>query len=134
MVETFEDISKPAPQTLLAGFTRKRMPLCLGVAAAAHLVLIALTSIAFIFGVRGRQTTEPVPANETNTVGTADTSGAPAANAAGSEDASGQDEASMLEKHRDAPVVKAITEQAAPEDIPTEPDDLGLSVEDTNRF
>jgi hypothetical protein len=34
---------------------------------------------------------------------------------------------------RDTPVVKRITEAAKPEDIPKQPDELGISIDETNR-
>lgn len=36
------------------------------------------------------------------------------------------------EDKRDNPVVKAITEAAKPDEIPSKPDDLGISIQDTN--
>jgi hypothetical protein len=37
-----------------------------------------------------------------------------------------------MEKHKDAPVVKEITEKAKKEDIPKEPD-IGISIDETNK-
>jgi hypothetical protein len=42
------------------------------------------------------------------------------------------DNAGLMEKHKDAPVVKAITEKAKKEDIPKEPD-IGISIDETNK-
>ena len=40
-------------------------------------------------------------------------------------------DAELLQQRSDSPVVKRITEAAKPEEIPDEPGDLGISLEDT---
>ena len=37
----------------------------------------------------------------------------------------------LLEEHKNAPIVKSITEQAKPSEIPKQPGDLGISLDDT---
>ena len=58
------------------------------------------------------------------------------AEAAASQPAEGQPEAKPAEPQAGAeaktPIEKATTEAAKPEEIPSAPDDLGLSIEDTN--
>jgi len=63
-------------------------------------------------------------------VGTAD-DGAPG----GTETSPGKmTEAELLEKHKNSSVVKAITATAKPEEIPKTPDDLGISIKETNPY
>jgi hypothetical protein len=42
-------------------------------------------------------------------------------------------QAALLEKNKDAPIVKEITEKAEPDEIPAQPDGLGISIEETSR-
>ena len=39
--------------------------------------------------------------------------------------------ASLLEQRKETPIVKAITEVAPTNDIPRQPDDIGISIKDT---
>ena len=39
----------------------------------------------------------------------------------------------LIEKHKDAPIIKAITEKAKKEDIPADPDGIGISIDETNK-
>ncbi|MBI2192495.1 MAG: hypothetical protein HYU36_10980 [Planctomycetes bacterium] len=48
------------------------------------------------------------------------------------ENAGDKTDAQLLEEKKNAPVVKRITEAAKPEEIPRNPDDLGISIEETN--
>ena len=38
-----------------------------------------------------------------------------------------------MEKRKGAPVIQQITEKAKKDDIPREPDDIGISIDETNR-
>ena len=41
-------------------------------------------------------------------------------------------EAGLLEQRKDTPIVEAVTELPAEDEIPRHPDDLGISISDTN--
>lgn len=43
-------------------------------------------------------------------------------------------ETAEMERHKATPTVQAISEAAKPEDIPQAPDDIGISIDDTNPF
>jgi hypothetical protein len=44
------------------------------------------------------------------------------------------EQAALMDKYKNTPTVKQISEQAKPDEIPKKPDDLGISVDDTNPF
>lgn len=60
------------------------------------------------------------------------TSSAPATNGQAAAPAAQTGMEGIPEDKRDNPVVKAITETAKPDEIPKKPDDLGISIQDTN--
>jgi hypothetical protein len=38
----------------------------------------------------------------------------------------------IMHDRQNTPIIKAITEKASPEEIPNQPNDLGISINDTN--
>ena len=146
MPETDYDIERLAPQKLLERFSKGRVLLCLVAAIVLHVVIIGGLSTRYIYynwinpeaGVAREEAAKKAAEKAASlaageAIGTAtatDTnSTAKSQTSAAGDDATQQE---LLEKHKSAPVVKAITEAAAPDEIPTEPDSLGISIEDTN--
>ena len=54
------------------------------------------------------------------------------ANAVPASDTDATSEAALLEERKDAPIVEAVTELPDADEIPRDPDDLGISISDTN--
>ncbi len=144
MPDMDKDIERLAPQKLLERFSRGRILLCLGAAALLHVVIIASLSTNYIYyswinPEAGRAREE---AAKKAAEGSSEEAASPAPAAAADTNQvaetkprdgdSGKTQEQLLEEHKDAPVVKAITEKATPEEIPDEPDSLGISIEDTN--
>lgn len=144
MPDTDKDIERLAPQKLLERFSRGRILLCLGAAALLHVVIIGSLSTSYIYynwinpeaGIAREEAAKKAAEGTTDEAATpakakaADTN--QVAESKPKDDDSGKSQAQLLEEHKDSPVVKAITEKAKPEEIPAEPDSLGISIEDTN--
>jgi hypothetical protein len=113
-------------------------------AFAVHAVLIGATSIGYI-----RDLMDPAGAEKRQAEAKAaeDAKKAAAKGPAGTQPAatpavatqtpaaagtSTDPEKQALEDKKDTAVVKSITDQAKPEDIPKKPDDLGIGLDDTN--
>ena len=133
---------EPSTDRLLSMFTRGGFFKWVLVAVAAHIVFIAVCSVGSLVkrfapakpdaGETAASDAAPAPAAATDSgdaAVSAPATPAPAAvpAAAGDDDS---DEA-LLRERADSPVVKRITEAAKPEEIPDEPEDLGISLEDT---
>lgn len=146
------DYTRHSPDKLLVGFTQGRMVLWVVVAILVHVVFTIVTSLGSIRdrwidpeGAAARKAAieaarkaalAPAPvktnapsAKGTNAVATAAATNAPAATnatppAAGTE--------AIPDDRRNTPVVNRITEAAKPEEIPRQPGDLGISIDDTN--
>jgi len=144
------EIEQHSPQVLLMGFTRSRFVLWFALAAAAHVLVIGALSTGYIRdtwidpqGAAERKaaaeaaakalaekanppapvTPPAAPAASNATTATPTVSTAPATNTPPQ---------SELEKHKDTEVVKAITQTVSTNEIPKQPDDLGLTIKDTN--
>lgn len=134
------------PDKLLGNFTKSRFWTCVAIAVGAHLVLMLVTSVTYIrvewFGAEPpvQKTQEEAVVEKPVAADTA----APApeeppeaeSKAAAPGDVyelmGGRDGAEALRQAKDTEVVREITEVAKPEEIPTIPDDLGISIQDTN--
>lgn len=139
-----------APDKLLAVFTRTRFGLWLAVAIIAHAVFIATTSVPYIMdnwidkegalerkakaeAARAAVTNQPVrTAAATNVPAVAGATGAAPAQTAGAPAPAAPANAASADNRTNTAVMKQITEQAKPGEIPPEPDDLGISIKDTN--
>ncbi len=149
-----EDYSRHSPDRLLTGFTKGRMALWMVTAVVVHVVFIVVTSLGSIRdrwidpeGAAARKVAleaarkaasqvAPAPAKTpsvapaTNAAPVAQTNATEGTNAA-AVTGNGKDE--IPDDRRNTPVVKRITEAAKPEDIPKQPNGLGISIDDTNR-
>ena len=140
-----------SPDKLLEGFSKGRILLWATVAVVIHVVLIGSTSIGYIRdqwidpdGATARKqaaaavvaAATPVakkqPAKQVVEPQKAP-SPAPENSAATPPPAPGGTDAKLLEEHKDAPVVKRITDKPAPGEQPKAPDDIGISIEETNK-
>jgi len=140
-MEQTQDSLNTAPEKLVRGFTSTRIMFWVIVAVAMHIAFAAATSVDYIRdtwidpeGAAQRKAAADAAANtepeqpaapvtppapsETSTVTT------------GSPDATG--EAALLKQRKDTPIVEAVTELPAEDEIPRHPDDLGISIGDTN--
>ncbi len=141
------EIEKLSPQKLLGTFTQTRFVLWVVAAIAIHIVVIGGLSAGYIRdtwidpegAVQRKAAAEaaakaeaeklmkqPAPLPATNA--------APAAVAATNAPApvaTTNAAASLLEQRKETPIVKAITEVAPTNDIPRQPDDIGISIKDT---
>ena len=130
---------------LLSAFTGGGFFKWVVVAVIAHIIFIAVFSIGSIVkrfapakpaAEEEQQTAEAAPAAnaaEGDAAAaangeTAGTASAPAKSAASSDEAT---DAEILKERAESPVVKRLTEAAKPEEIPSVPDDLGISLDDT---
>jgi hypothetical protein len=80
----------------------------------------------------------PAPAPDATSATAAGGAAAPAAGAVtpdgGAKPREALTDAELMEKHKDTTVIKRVTEAAKPEELPKKPDELGISIEETNRF
>jgi len=136
------DIEELSPYKLLGNFSRNRILPCILLALLIHVLVIGGTSYNFIYYTwidpdakpaqsdaagQGDEPAEESPSSETGSA----KSGA-AGNTAGAGDTAA-DSSAPAGGNADSPVVKSITEEAKPDEIPSEPDGFGISIEDTNR-
>jgi hypothetical protein len=149
-----EDYSRHSPDKLLTGFTKGRMVLWVVVAVAAHVIFVVITSLGSIRdrwidpeGAAARKAAMEAARKAAQTVAApakvaptavADTNAAPsvaATNAPAKSNAvpatvKGQEE--IPDDRRNTPVVNRITEAAKPQEIPSQPNELGISIDETN--
>ena len=144
MSEEYDDLERLAPQKLLETFSRGKVFMCVVTALVLHIVIIGGLSSSFIYyewinPEAGKQLEEAeqkaaaagvkAPKKPPASAGTNKVAAAgPKTVGKG-----GDTQAKLLEQHKDAPVVKEITKKAKPADIPTEPEGLGISIDETNQ-
>lgn len=126
----------------VAGFERTRTGMWIGVSALLHAVLIFGTSMGYIrdhwidpAGAEDRkakaaQAAAAAKAGPATQPTTKPAAGKPAA--PGAKPGPNASEKDLLEANKNAPVVKRSTEAAKPEEIPSKPDELGISLDETN--
>lgn len=141
MAEPQGDVGRLSPDKLVVGFSRSRIMKWVLVAVIAHVVFAGATSVGFIRdhwidpeGAAQRKAAleaKRKAAMEAEEAETAEPEKKTEANAEPDKKAP-PDNAKLMEKHKDAPVVKEITEKAKKEDIPKEPD-IGISIDETNK-
>lgn len=139
-----DDVMKLAPDRLVSGFGRTRIWWFLLLAMVLHVIAIGATSVDYIrdtwvdpegAAVRHeaalKKAAEAEAAAEKHeTAKTAATAPAPASEPASQ--AAKDEQQQILEEHKDAPVVQRLLKTAKPEEIPTKPDDLGITIDQTN--
>ena len=148
------------PDRLMRLFTETPVLKWLAVSIGAHLLILGMTSLGYIrdrwIDPEGAQARAEAKAAATNAPPAAAATAEPtaaatpeAAAAAASTSTSvppasvaapavpatqgPRTEAQLLEERKNAPVVQRITDTATPQEIPRQPDELGLSLEDTRR-
>lgn len=150
-----KDIQQLSPDKLMKGFSQTPFIKGILLAVIIHIVFVSLTSLQFIWRTWIAAEEPEAPAVEASADGEADVESTPTdETSAGTavvtgtvekienEQRGAQSEADearsehdqMMEKYRDTPTVREITEAADESEIPDAPDDLGISIEDTNPF
>ena len=146
MAEPIRSARELSPQKLLAGFSKGHIILWITVAAAVHVVVIGLLSVGYI---RDRWIDpEGAVARKAAAVAAQDALKkaaalaktppavpAPTGTVAKTEPpaAAGKENPDEVPSDRtNAPVLKRITDKAQPGEIPKQPGELGISLEDTN--
>jgi Skp family chaperone for outer membrane proteins len=158
-----EDIEKIAPQTVVGSFAKGRTGMAWLAAIAFHVVVIGGTSLDYIYyewvnpqaGEQRRQEQEAkrkadleakrkAEQKKADDARAAETKAAeklkkpdakaPAATEKAAESEADKTQSEEIEKHKEAKVVKEVTEKASPKEIPKVPDDIGIDVKDTNPF
>lgn len=138
------------PQRLVANFTKNRVLLCIVLALGLHALVIAGTSVDYIYynminqeagrarvALREKEQEERKEAERREQLKKVEAVRAARATKASASNASTKDDSKLshdelMAKHKDAPVVKRVTEVASPDEIPDAPDDLNISLEDTS--
>jgi hypothetical protein len=144
-----ESTDKYSPQAQLTGFTNSKFALWLGAALIIHVLVIGALSMGYIRdtwidpeGAKARKEAMAAAAKaeaEKNApkppapAATATNAVAPATNAAPTTAAPATNTlAGIPDERKNTAVVKEITAVAPTNEIPKSPDDLGLSIKDTN--
>ena len=126
------------PDRLIRMFSKSRIALGVAVALVLHIVLFSLGSINYLrdtfIDPEGAAERKKAAAAAANPEPTPTATPAPTASATPvpSPTAGAKTEEQLLKERSEAPVVKAITETAKPEEIPDLPKNDGMSLEDTN--
>jgi hypothetical protein len=141
---TDESIARLSPDALVAPFAGSRLSGWLVVALAAHAVVIGLFSLGTIRdlldpeGAAARKAAAATPAATAAPVSPSEAAavpadaGGPAAPAPAEETPAAAPGTPAAVERGTTPIERATTEAAKPGEIPQQPDDLGLSIEDTN--
>mgnify|MGYP001560252826 CR=1 FL=1 len=136
MEENKEEIVYHAPDKLLAGFAKGRIVTWMAAAIGIHILFVGMTSGGYIRdrwidpdGAAARKKAAeaaqkekepPKPAAAANVAAPAPAAGA------------GTSEQAMMAARTNTPVVQRITQTAKSNEIPVQPGDMGISIEDTN--
>lgn len=150
MSDKSDSVERFTPDKLLYGFTRTPFLKYLLLAILIHVVLTAVTSVPYVLDriyperVEAREQARKereraeaeakrpkTPASNASSSSEGATNAAPEAAAAAST-AAPTSEAELLKAHSNAPVVKQITEMPKAGEIPEAPDELGISIDQTN--
>lgn len=162
MAEEHSEMQDTSPDELLGVFSRTGMGKCLVLAVIVHVILIGGTSVGYIrdrldpMGAAERRKQEEAVRQAALKQASAETAAA-ATQAASAEataatlgrrgdtqqaeaprksagDTAVGSESEILEARKDTSMVKRLTEVAKPKELPKKPDDLGISIEETNKF
>ena len=147
MKQTTDPTQEPKPENLLHGFSQTRLGFWIIVAFVVHLALVAGTSVPYLYDTW----IDPEGAEERRAATEEDEEGeeAEAVREAIEEGAEGREEETPEEveepveepteeaagepEEEQTPVERRVEEAAEPDEIPRDPDDLGISLEETNR-
>ena len=140
MADPSSDLQRLSPDKLVAGFARTKVFQCLLIAIAAHLVLAAATSVAYVrdrwidpegaakraadkLAAQRAEEAEATPPRALAPMGAR-----PATHAA-AKPTTAPDDPEMA-RRKGSRVVDSITKAAKKDEIPKAPDDLGIPIED----
>ncbi len=141
-----QDYSRHSPDRLLEVFSRGRLLIWVIVAVAAHVLMTVATSTGYIrdhyldpdgaalrkAAAAGAEKTKKAGAKTNAVARTAAATGAVATASAATTNLSVPVGGEAIPADRaGAPAVKRITEVARPDEMPSKPGDLGISLEDT---
>jgi len=130
-----------APEKLMQNFTASRFLLWIGAAVGLHAVFIGLFSLGYIrdkidpagAALRKAATEAAAKAEPQRQKSPLPVSAAPETTASAAKPAPVvTNEEALLEARRNTPVVRAITQMPKPGEIPSQPGELGIDIEDTN--
>ncbi len=134
-------IDRLSPDSLVASFSQSHLVRWFLVAFAMHTVVIGAFSIGYVrdlidpVGAAARKA-EVIAAAKAVVAAAAAAAAPPAAPAEAAKPGDGKTpqsaEKSDGKSAEKSPIEKATSEAAKPDEIPAKPDDLGLSIEDTN--
>lgn len=142
MKQTNDPTQEPKPENLLHGFSQTRLGFWIIVALVVHVVLLAGTSIPYLYDTwidpqgaeERRAASQEQEVEETEAVRQAIEQGAE-----GREEEAAVDPDPVVPEPEETPadeltpVERRVQETADPAEIPRDPDDLGISLEETNR-
>jgi len=145
-----DDVENLSPHKLLRHFSKNRVLPCIILALMVHVLVIGGSSAEFIYytwidpsanpdaataGQPGEQPGEGAPGSTPAAGDPSEEKPGDAENGAGDEpsEPGGNGSTTPPDEDQTPPVVKRITEKASPDEIPADPDDFGISIEDTNR-
>jgi hypothetical protein len=140
-VPTEQNVEDFSPYTLLRNFSKNRVLPCVFVAVILHVAVIGGLSYQFIYttwidpsskapGYEGTNEATADPSETDGVAGKENPSAAAAATKDGDKPAGTEP---SDDTNLDAPVVREITDKAKPDEIPKDPDDFGISIDDTNQ-
>jgi len=143
MSDAPQELQRLVPEKLTVAFSKSRIFHCLLLAIGMHLLLVVVTSIGYVRDTwidpegAARRKAAALAARKAEEEGAAGSAAAPTSDAAGARPstaaaAAKTPDGAELEKRKDAPVIKQITEKAKKGEIPKEPDGLGISIDETN--
>lgn len=148
MEERVQNAGVMSPLRLLGGFSKGKIVFWIVVAVGIHVVLIGLLSMGYIrdrwidpegAAERKAQALAVQEALKKETAAKTARPPAPAvpaqagaSNVAKAASSSTGTTEQITEERKNTPVVKRITEKAQPGEIPAQPNDLGISIGDTN--
>ena len=134
MADVPQDTDRLSPDKLVLGFSRSKILMGIGIAVAVHVVFLLATSVTYIRdrwidpeGAAKRKAAQLEARQAEEAKAAAAKRPAEAARPAA------PDARSPEEARRDTPEMKGITELPKKGEIPKAPDDLGISIDETNR-
>ena len=138
MSDPTTDLTQLSPEKLMHNFTQGQFSRWIALAVVVHVVLIGGLSFGYIRdtwidpeGAAVRQAAAKAAAEARLPKPPPPAKVEPAAAAATSTNPPAATAKTLLEQRQDTPIVKAITATATTNEIPVQPDDLGISINDT---
>lgn len=142
MSEPSDPTQQPKPERLLHQFSRTRLDGWLAVALIIHVALLGATSVPYIWdtwidptgAAERRAATTSSEEDEQETVRQAIEESSPTATTPSPTEArESREDVETAPEPPESPVEQRVRDAASPEEIPRDPDDLGISLEETNR-